>query len=96
MAAKTLIFRTRVDAARKRAAERILGRMGITPGQFVNMAFAQVALRNGVPFPLGALETDDGHLPHRPNAETEAALREPTVARVNSLRALRAALRESN
>ena len=74
--AKTLLFRARVDAARKRAAERILGRMGISAGQFVEMAFAQVTLRNGVPFPLAALPTDDGHLPHQPNAETEAAMRE--------------------
>ena len=60
------------------------------------MVFAQVELKNGIPFPLTALETDDGHLAHVPNAETVAALRAPAVARVKTVRALRAALREKD
>jgi DNA-damage-inducible protein J len=76
---KTVLFRTRIDARRKKNAERILQRVGLTPGQLVNMVFAQVELRNGVPFPVSA--TDDGYLPHIPNAETLAALRKKSVRR---------------
>jgi addiction module RelB/DinJ family antitoxin len=76
-----MLFRTRVDARRKRAAERILARVGLTPGQLVNMVFAQVELKNGVPFPVNAVESDDGYLPHVPNAGTCAALREKRVRR---------------
>ncbi|MGA2447030.1 MAG: type II toxin-antitoxin system RelB/DinJ family antitoxin [Opitutaceae bacterium] len=76
---KTVLFRTRIDARRKKNAERILARVGLTPGQLVNMVFAQVELRGGVPFPVNA--TDDGYLPHIPNAETRAALREKSVKR---------------
>jgi hypothetical protein len=43
------------------------------------MVFAQVELRGGVPFPVNA--TDDGYLPHIPNAETRAALRGKSVKR---------------
>jgi addiction module RelB/DinJ family antitoxin len=93
MATRTLIFRTRVDARRKAGADRVLARLGLTAGQLVNMVFAQVELKNGIPFPLTAVETDDGHLPHVPNAKTVAALRAPSVARVKNLSALRAALR---
>lgn len=76
---KTVLFRTRIDARRKKNAERILARVGLTPGQLVNMVFAQVELRNGVPFPVTA--TDDGYLPHIPNTGTLAALREKTSMR---------------
>lgn len=72
----TLLLRTRVNSRRKRAADKILKRVGLTTEQFVNLALAQVELKNGVPFPLTALETDDGHFPHVPNAETRAALTE--------------------
>ncbi|MDD2764171.1 MAG: type II toxin-antitoxin system RelB/DinJ family antitoxin [Opitutaceae bacterium] len=78
------MFRTRVDAARKRNAEKILGRLGLTPGQVVNAMFAQVAVRQGVPFPLTL--TDDGYLPHVPNAETLASLREPAEGKSRTVR----------
>lgn len=78
MRSSTILFRARIDKRRVRNAERILSRIGLTPGQYVNMAFAQVELKNGIPFPLTAVETDDGHLPHKPNSVTVAALAEPT------------------
>jgi addiction module RelB/DinJ family antitoxin len=73
---KTVLFRTRIDARRKKNAERILEQVGLTPGQLVNMVFAQVEIRKGVPFSVTTLATDDGYLPHIPNANTLAALRE--------------------
>lgn len=94
--AKTLIFRARVDARHKAGADRVLARLGLTAGQLVNMVFAQVEIKNGIPFHVTTLPTDDGYLPHIPNARTVAALRAPAVARVKSLRALRAALREKD
>lgn len=80
---KTVLFRTRVDARRKNA-ERILAKVGLTPGQLVNMVFAQVELKNGLPFAVNAHATDDGYLPHIPNAETLVAIREKPAMRFRS------------
>jgi|ERR1035437_5332279 antitoxin component of RelBE/YafQ-DinJ toxin-antitoxin module len=80
MSNTTVMFRARIDKCRVANAERILSKIGITPGQFVGMAFAQVALKNGIPFPLTALKTDDGFLPHLPNAVTSAAIAEPRAS----------------
>jgi addiction module RelB/DinJ family antitoxin len=49
---KTL-FRVRVPAARLKRAERILGRLGLNPGDAVNMLLAQIELRKGLPFEVG-------------------------------------------
>ena len=89
---KTVLFRTRIDARRKKNAERILHRVGLTPGQLVNMVFAQVELKNGVPFPVTT--TDDGYLPHLPNAETLAALREKSGRRFQRVGAFLADLQK--
>ena len=75
-----MMFRARIDKRRGAQAGRILARIGVTPGQFVGMAFAQVVLKNGIPFPLTALATDDGFLPHLPNAVTTAAIAEPLAS----------------
>jgi len=45
------------------------------------MVFAQVELKNGLPFAVNAYATDDGFLPHVPNAETSAAIREKPAKR---------------
>jgi addiction module RelB/DinJ family antitoxin len=92
--AKTVLFRTRIDARRKKNAERILARVGLTPGQLVNMVFAQVELRQGLPFAVNAHATDDGYLPHVPNAETLAALREKSGKRFRTVDAFLADLRQ--
>jgi addiction module RelB/DinJ family antitoxin len=81
---KTVLFRTRVDPRRKRNVERILATVGLTPGQLVNMLFAQVELKNGLPFAVNAFGTDDGYLPHLPNAETLAAIQEKPGKRFSS------------
>jgi len=77
MSNTTVMFRARIDKRRVANAARILSKIGVTPGQFVGMAFAQVELKNGIPFPVTVFETDDGLLPHRPNAVTTAAMIEP-------------------
>jgi antitoxin component of RelBE/YafQ-DinJ toxin-antitoxin module len=81
---KTVLFRTWVDARRKKNVKRILAKVGLTPGQLVNRVFAQVELKNGLPFAVNAFATDDGHLPHVPNAETLAAIKEKAGRRFSS------------
>jgi antitoxin component of RelBE/YafQ-DinJ toxin-antitoxin module len=56
------------------------------------MVFAQVELKNGVPFPVTT--TDDGYLPHIPNAETLAALREKSGRRFQRVGAFLADLQK--
>lgn len=50
--ATTALFRARVDSQRKTEAERVLKRLGISPAAAVNMLFAQIAERKGLPFAL--------------------------------------------
>jgi addiction module RelB/DinJ family antitoxin len=92
---KTALFRARVDARRKKNAERILAKVGLTPGQLVNMVFAQVELKNGLPFAVNAFATDDGYLPHVPNAETLKAIKEKAGKRFSSPEAFLADLKSS-
>lgn len=46
----TALFRARVPAARLRKAEKILGRLGMKPGDAFNMLLAQIELREALPF----------------------------------------------
>jgi len=48
-------LRARVPAQRYRNAERILNRLGMNPGDAVNLLLAQIELRQGLPFDV-ALE----------------------------------------
>jgi addiction module RelB/DinJ family antitoxin len=51
MAAETTtLFRARVPAARLRKAEKILSRLGMKPGDALNMLLAQIELREALPF----------------------------------------------
>lgn len=51
MAAETTtLFRARVPTARLRRAEKILGRLGMKPGDALNMLLAQIELRKALPF----------------------------------------------
>ena len=50
----TAIIQTRVPAARLRRAERILGKLGLTPDQAVNMMLAQIEIRKALPFEVSA------------------------------------------
>ena len=46
----TVLLRTRVPARRLRRAEKVLERLGIKPGDAVNMMLAQIELRQALPF----------------------------------------------
>ena len=46
----TTLFRARVPAARLRNAEKILNRLGLKPGDALNMLLAQIELRQALPF----------------------------------------------
>jgi addiction module RelB/DinJ family antitoxin len=56
---KTTLLRARVDIERKKRAEKILGRYGLTPAQAINVFYAKVAETNGLPFDLRPSETVD-------------------------------------
>ena len=48
----TTLFRARVPVARLRRAEKILGRLGLKPGDALNMLLAQIELRGALPFEI--------------------------------------------
>ena len=49
---KSVLVRARVPAARMRNAETILGKLGLKPGDAINMLMAQVELHQGLPFDM--------------------------------------------
>jgi addiction module RelB/DinJ family antitoxin len=57
--AKTTLLRARVDSKRKKRAERILRRYGLTAAQAINVFFAKVTEINGLPFDLRPSETSE-------------------------------------
>jgi addiction module RelB/DinJ family antitoxin len=50
MASTTTLFRARVPAQRLKNAEKILGQLGMKPGDAFNMLLAQIEIRKGLPF----------------------------------------------
>lgn len=54
----SVLVRARVPAKRLRNAEKILARLGLKPGDAINLLLAQVELRRGLPFQL-SLGDDD-------------------------------------
>jgi addiction module RelB/DinJ family antitoxin len=54
MATYSVLLRARVPARRLKKAEKILDRLGLKPGDALNMLLAQIELHNGVPFELTA------------------------------------------
>jgi antitoxin component of RelBE/YafQ-DinJ toxin-antitoxin module len=91
---ETTLVQARVNVRRARNVARILQRVGMKPADAVNMLFAQIELRQGLPF-VPAIG-DDGYLPHVPNAETRAALREKPARRFKTVGALRKWLDDEN
>ena len=55
--AKTTLLRARVDSRRKKRAELILGRYGLSPAQAINVFYAKVDETGGLPFDLRPSET---------------------------------------
>ena len=64
---KTTQMQIRLEPELKTQAEAVLAQLGLKPTEFVRMALHQLVMRNGLPF--------DARIP---NAETIAALEEPT------------------
>ena len=54
MKSTNTLFRARVDAARLNQAKDVFERLGLKPSDAVNMFFAQVALRDDLPFSVTA------------------------------------------
>ncbi len=46
----SILLRARVPAQRYRKAEKILDRLGMNPGDAVNLLLAQIELHQGLPF----------------------------------------------
>lgn len=55
MRESTAIVQTRVPARRLQRAEKILYKLGLTPGDAVNMLLAQIEIKQGLPFEVTAL-----------------------------------------
>jgi antitoxin component of RelBE/YafQ-DinJ toxin-antitoxin module len=55
MSDPTTVFRTRVPTRRLQRAERILRKLGLKPGDAFNILLAQIEIRQGFPFEIGAL-----------------------------------------
>jgi addiction module RelB/DinJ family antitoxin len=53
------ILRARVDSTRKRRAEKVLRKLGVTPAQAINMLYAQVEIQRGLPFLVSEKENED-------------------------------------
>ena len=74
------------------AASKVLARIGMTPRTAIDVFMAQIALKKGLPFTVTTAESDDGYLPHVPNAETAAAIAAPSGKRYRNAKAFLASL----
>lgn len=63
------MVRARVDPRRKRNAEAILGKLGISPSQAINMFYARIELTRGLPFPVMVEDNSDVLMPAGTAAE---------------------------
>ncbi|MFA5256529.1 MAG: type II toxin-antitoxin system RelB/DinJ family antitoxin [Opitutales bacterium] len=50
MKTSTTLFRARVETERLRKAEKVFNKLGLKPGDALNIFLAQVALREDLPF----------------------------------------------
>lgn len=84
--AKTETIRARVEPSLKQEAEAVLGTLGLTPTEAITLFYKQVALNQGLPFPVRI-----------PNAATRKAMADAEqgrdLTRWDSLAALKAAHR---
>lgn len=86
----------RVDRQGVKDASKVLARMGMTPRSAIDVFLAQVALKKAIPFAVTEAESDDGYLPHVPNAATQAAMVEPTRQSFRSAKALLSSLKREH
>jgi addiction module RelB/DinJ family antitoxin len=68
--AENPLVRARIAPRRKRNAEAILSKLGISPGQAINMLYAQIELKHGLPFPVLVEDNSDVLTPIEVVAET--------------------------
>jgi addiction module RelB/DinJ family antitoxin len=84
---KTTILRTRVEPRRKRAAEAVFAKLGLSSGEAINLFYTQVALRKALPFAVTLrpqldltnatlAEIEQRYADRVPNQESREALRE--------------------
>jgi addiction module RelB/DinJ family antitoxin len=90
----TTLLRTRVDRTRAKEAAKIFQRIGLKPSAAFDLFLAKVVAVRGLPFPVS--ESDDGHLPHVPNAETVAALNARRGKKFKNVNSALAWLRDEN
>ncbi len=90
----TTLLRTRVDRTRAREAAKIFRRIGLKPSAAFDLFLAKVVAVRGLPFHVS--ESDDGHLPHVPNAETVAALNARGGKKFKNVNSALAWLRDEN
>lgn len=86
----------RLSLRRLHAAGKVFDRIGIDPRSALELFLTQVALKQAIPFPVDSAESDDGHLPHVPNAATVAALAEKPTRRFRNAAAALANLRRAS
>jgi addiction module RelB/DinJ family antitoxin len=53
------ILRVRIDARRKARVERILGQLGMTSNEAVNLLFAEIDQRKAIPFTVSLEDNSD-------------------------------------
>lgn len=68
----SVLVRARVPAQRFRNAEKILARLGMKPGDAINLLLAQVELRRGLPFSVSLDEASLLSSEKQANEWTEA------------------------
>jgi len=84
---KTTILRARVEPRRKRAAEAVFARLGLSSGEAINLFYTQVVLRKALPFAVTLrphldltnstlAEIEQRYAERVPNKESREALRE--------------------
>jgi len=49
---KTAVVHSRIEPGIKRDAEKVLKRLGVTPTEAIRLFYTQVALHDGLPFPV--------------------------------------------
>ncbi len=72
MKTASILLRTRVPERRYRNAEKILDRLGMNPGDAVNLFMAQIELRNGLPFEVSLSQANLLSADQQAQAWTEA------------------------
>lgn len=72
MKSTSILLRTRVPEQRYRNAERILDRLGMNPGDAVNLLLAQIELKQGLPFEVSLAQGNLISSEQQAHAWTEA------------------------